>query len=155
MLAGNKLLSQNLSDSVLSVRLQLKPQKECYLDLIFENHSKDTVFLLSRFENFYLEWSTVSGIQINGYINRHIVGLNWGEMPIQRFIFSNGQTKISPNSSVSFEFDLRQFCYKSTDNREFGIDFDINFTYAIIRKNGNEVKNISTKTNYVKFEKSE
>ncbi|MDR0763024.1 MAG: hypothetical protein LBF01_00820 [Bacteroidales bacterium] len=151
-----ELLSQDVLDSIISVRLRQNPQKECYLDLVFENRSEDTVFLLSEFENFYLKRSHAPGIQINGYVDRKIGRLNWGELPKKRFIFSDGLSKIAPQSSIFFEFDLRMFCYKPKDDHEFGIDFDINFIYYTLQEDSNNIKrsgDVRMKTNYVKFER--
>jgi hypothetical protein len=151
---SEKLLSQ-YSDSTISVYLRQNSERECYLDLVFENKSEDTVFLLSKFKNYYLEWATSPGIRINGYINHKLVGLTWGEQPIQYFIFSDGLSKIAPQSSIYFEFNLGQFFIKRKEGREFGIDFDINFIYYTLQKNGDKVKesgNINMKTNYIKFD---
>ena len=149
-----RIFARDTSDSVVSVHLRQNIQNECHLDLVFKNNSEDTVYLLSRFKHFYSEWSTVSGIQINGYMNHKPVGLSWGELPPKYFTFSNGHTKIPPQSAVFFKFDIMSaYCHEHEENYEFGVDFDVNYLYSIVRENGNIVKEISITTNYVKFEK--
>jgi hypothetical protein len=122
----------NAQRDTLKVYLEKDREYKFGVDLIFENNSNDTIFLLSKFKNLSAMHEMISapGIFINFLHNGNSFTFNWGDYYDQSFVFSKGRTLIYPKSKVKFVFNLRQyfaFPEKSTDKYE--VSFFINYIF--------------------------
>jgi hypothetical protein len=132
LLIGGKVLGQI---DTLNVYLE-KSQKHIWgVDLVFENNSNDTIFLLTRFHNFSLggEIPSYSGIDIEYFYDSELFNFNWGELPPLMFTFNKGFTLINPRSKVKLFFNVGYYRFPDKSDKKYEVSFLMNYSFAKYR----------------------
>jgi hypothetical protein len=117
----------------LKVYLEKNSKHKFGVDLVFENNSNDTIFLLTRFHNFSLggEIPSYSGICIWFFRDNQEFTFNWGELPPLSFIFSKGRTLINPKSKVKLFFNVGEyFKFPEKSSAKYEVSFFMNYSFA-------------------------
>jgi hypothetical protein len=156
LIVGSQAFAQT---DTLSVYLEKNQDIKYGIDLVFENNSNDTIFLFSKFHNFSLEGSMApgsSGIYIYFYYDGNEYAPTWGEMPIDRFVYSRGFTLINPKSKIKLPFNMEEFFYlPDNSSSEVEVGFIINYSYSKYLKPNTSAHIIYFKTNRIKLYNSD
>jgi hypothetical protein len=126
---GSKTIAQT---DTLKVYLEKNQEHKWGVDLVFENNSNDTIFLLTRFHNFSLggEIPHYSGIDIEYFYDDQLFNFNWGELPPLMFTFNKGLTLINPKSRVKLFFNVGYYRFPDKANKKFEVSFFMNYIYT-------------------------
>jgi hypothetical protein len=133
LLIGGEILAQI---DTLNVYLEKSDKHKFGVNLVFENNSNDTIFLLTRFHNFSLggEIPSYSGICIHFFHDGNLFNFNWGDTYDQVFMFSKGFILINPKSNVKLSFDIgTYFQFPEKSSNKYEVSFLMNYSLAKYR----------------------
>jgi hypothetical protein len=114
------------------VYLEKSDKHKFGVNLVFENTSNDTIFLLTRFHNFSLggEMPRYSGICIEYFSNDRRFMFNWGEMPPLLFEFPEKFVLINPKSKVKLYFNVGYYRFPDISDKKYEVSFFMNYSFA-------------------------
>jgi hypothetical protein len=133
LLIGCKIFAQI---DTLNVYLEKNDKHKFGVNLVFENNSNDTIFLLTRFHNFSLggEIPSYSGICIHFFHDGNLFNFNWGDMYDRVFTFSKGFILINPKSNVKLSFNIgTYFQFPEKSSNKYEVSFLMNYSFAKYR----------------------
>jgi hypothetical protein len=129
LLIGGKTFAQI---DTLNVYLEKSDRHKFGVNLVFENNSNDTIFLLTRFHNFSLggEMPNYSGIRIHFFYDGNLFNFNWGEMPPLLFEFPEKFVLINPKSKVKLYFNVGYYRFPDISDKKYEVSFFMNYSFA-------------------------
>ena len=133
LLIGSKVVAQM---DTLNVYLEKSQKCRTCVNLVFENNSNDTIFMLTKFRNLSLGGviPSVPGICIRFFCDNEEFTFNWGELPPLVFNFPNKYILINPKSKAKLSFNVGDyFTFPEESDKKFEVSFLINYIFSKYR----------------------
>lgn len=132
LLIGEKVFAQI---DTLNVYIEKSDKHRFGVNLVFENNSNDTIFLLTQFRNLSLggEISSVSGICIEYFSDDRQFMFNWGELPPLVFKFTKKFILVNPKSKAKLYFDVGYYRFPDKSDKKYEVCFLMNYSFAKYR----------------------
>jgi hypothetical protein len=129
LITGIKMTAQT---DTLKVYLEKNQEYRTGVNLVFENNSNDTIFLLTQFRNLSLggEIPSVSGICIEYFYDNKQFTFNWGELPPLVFSLPERFVLINPRSGMKLFFDVGYYRFPDKSDKKYEVSFFMNYSFA-------------------------